>query len=131
MDHIANCFSAIFNGLRAALRYTDIMQSKKLIPILSLLYKDGFVTGFEKRLSKAELPYLRIFLGARTNVITARFRRVSKSSLRIYKRFINILKDSRNGDYFIVSTTAGIKNIDQLFTLRIGGEIMGRRVVTI
>jgi len=130
MDHISNCFSAIFNGLRASLNYTDIMQSKQLIPILALLYKDGFISGFETRLGEfSEIPYLRIFFGPRINAIRARFRRVSKPSLRIYKKFAQLVRESKNGDYLILSTTAGIKSLDQVLCLCIGGEVIGRRIV--
>ena len=132
MDHIANCFSAIFNAARAALYYTDLAQSKKVVPILSLLYKDGFIAGFEKRIGeRSELPYLRIFLNSKHQAVKTRFRRVSKSSLRVYKRFIDLMRGLKNGDYLILSTTAGIKSLEQAMVLHVGGEVIGRRVIDI
>ena len=111
-------FANIQNGQTSNKKF--IIQTRKKIceSFLNILWDEGFILGYEKQNNK-----LKIYLKYKKNKpIIKKIKSISKPGLRIYYSKYQIWKIETNKSFLIISTSQGLKTIDQCKRLNIGGE---------
>jgi small subunit ribosomal protein S8 len=125
-DPISDMFTRIRNAVAKSHEKVDIPSSKVKIEIAKILKRNGFIVNY-KNLEDYKQGVLRIYLKymvAGKSVLKG-IKRVSKSSLRLYKGYRNIPKNVGGLGITIISTSKGIITDKQAKMERIGGEIIG------
>jgi small subunit ribosomal protein S8 len=126
VDPISDMFTRIRNAVRKSHEKVDMPSSKVKIEIAKILKKDGFIVSY-KNLEDHKQGVLRIYLKymvAGKSVLKG-IKRVSKSSLRIYKGYRHMPRNIGGLGITIISTSKGIITDKQAKVEKIGGEIIG------
>jgi small subunit ribosomal protein S8 len=119
MDYIADMLVRIKNADAVHASEVELLHNKTCEAILRILVEQGYVKDFtvEGDLKK------KIRVNLKSGVIQ-NMRRVSKSSLRVYKKSSEI-KDIRNGlGLLILSTNQGLMTGREAKSKNLGGEVL-------
>ncbi|MDR2665851.1 MAG: 30S ribosomal protein S8 [Endomicrobium sp.] len=125
-DPISDMFTRIRNSSIKLHEKVDIPLSKLKLEIAKILKKEGYISNF-KNIEDSRYGVLRVYLKYSTKgkAVLRGIKRVSKSSLRIYKGYEDMPKVVNGLGVTIVSTSKGLMTDRQARRDKIGGEIIG------
>jgi len=125
-DPISDMFTRIRNSNIKLHEKVDIPLSKLKLKIAEILKKEGYISNF-KNIEDSKQGVLRIYLkySSKGEAILKGIKRVSKSSLRIYKGYEDMPRVVNGLGVAIVSTSKGLMTDRQARRDKIGGEIIG------
>jgi len=125
-DPISDMFTRIRNANVKLHEKVDIPFSKLKLEIAKILKREGYILNF-KTTADGTQSILRVYLkyAAEGRAVLKGIKRVSKSSLRIYKGYMDMPKIIGGLGVAIVSTSKGLMTDRQARRNKIGGEIIG------
>jgi small subunit ribosomal protein S8 len=125
-DTISDMFVRIRNANAKFHEKVDIPSSKLKVEIARILKEEGYVANY-KNVEDNKQGVLRIYLKytADGKQVIQGIKKVSKSSLRIYKSYINMPKTIGGLGTTIVSTSNGLMTDTQARKDKVGGEVIG------
>lgn len=123
-DPISDMLTIIRNGIKAEKEFVDIKSSNLKIEIVKILKDNRYVSNF-KIIRDNKQNTIRVFLLYinRKGAIT-HFQRISKPSLRIYRKSKDIKKVLSGYGIAIYSTSKGILTDKKAKELKVGGEFI-------
>lgn len=124
-DPIADMLVQIKNASGKFKEKVDIPSSNIKVEIAKILKEEGYISNY-KRLDDKKQGMLRIFLKytpAKKPMITD-IKRVSKSSMRIYKKTKDIPRVLRGLGTAIISTSRGLMTDEKAREEHLGGEVI-------
>lgn len=125
-DPISDMFSRIRNANAKLHEKVDIPSSKMKVELARILKEEGYIANY-KNIEDHKQGVLRVYLKytAEGKQVLQGIRRVSKSSLRIYKGYADMPKTVGGLGVTIVSTSKGLTTDRQARKDKIGGEVIG------
>jgi small subunit ribosomal protein S8 len=125
-DPIADMFVRIRNANAKLHEKVDIPSSKMKVEIAKILKAEGYIADFKKiEFNKNDI--LRIYLKFLPGGVSAikGIKRISKSSLRVYKGYEEMPRAVSGLGITIVSTSRGLLTDKAAKREKVGGEIIG------
>ncbi len=124
-DPISDMFSRIRNANAKLHEKVDVPSSKVKIEIARILKDEGYIANY-KNIEDHKQGVLRIYLKytPEGRQVLQGIKRVSKSSLRIYKGYADMPKTYGGLGVTIVSTSKGIMTDKQTKKEKVGGEVI-------
>ncbi|WP_259286090.1 uS8 family ribosomal protein [Candidatus Nasuia deltocephalinicola] len=127
MFNIYNSLSDSINKIliyqKLNLSYVFLSFSKKLINILKILKKEGYINNFYLFIYKINLIIVKIKYYKKKPVIKF-LKKASKLNLKIYKKY-KILSNFMNGlGITIITTSKGVMTCNEAKKIGIGGELI-------
>ncbi|MDR0956592.1 MAG: 30S ribosomal protein S8 [Endomicrobium sp.] len=125
-DPISDMFVRIRNANMKLHEKVDIPSSKIKIGIAKILKDEGYILSY-RNVEDHKQGILRIYLkytGSKKTVLKG-IKRVSKSSLRVYKGYQDMPRTVDGLGVTIVSTSRGLMTDRKARREKIGGEIVG------
>jgi len=125
-DPISDMFARVRNANAKLHEKVDVPSSKLKIEIAKMLKDEGYIANY-KNIEDHKQGVLRIYLKytAEGKKVLQGIKRVSKSSLRIYKGYDEMPKTVGGLGVTIVSTSKGLMTDRQSRKEKIGGEVVG------
>jgi len=125
-DPISDMFARIRNANAKLHEKVDVPSSKLKVEIAKILKDEGYIANY-KNIEDHKQGVLRVYLKytAAGKQVLQGIKRVSKSSLRIYKGYEEMPKTSGGLGVTIVSTSKGLMSDRQARKDKIGGEVIG------
>jgi small subunit ribosomal protein S8 len=125
-DPISDMFARIRNANVKLHEKVDIPSSKMKKEIARILKEEGYIASC-KNMDDEKQKILRVFLKytASKKPVLQGIKRVSKSSLRIYKGYEDMPKTVGGLGVTLVSTSKGLMTDRQARKENIGGEVIG------
>ncbi|GHT33076.1 30S ribosomal protein S8 [Endomicrobiia bacterium] len=125
-DPISDMFVRIRNSNAKLHEKVGIPFSKMKMEIAKILKEEGYISNY-KNIEDRKQGILRVYLKytAANKAVLQGIRRVSKSSLRIYKGYEDMPKTVGGLGVTIVSTSKGLMSDRQARKQKIGGEVVG------
>ncbi|GHT44935.1 30S ribosomal protein S8 [Endomicrobiia bacterium] len=125
-DPVSDMFVRIRNSNAKLHEKVDIPFSKMKMEIARILKEEGYISNY-KNIEDRKQGILRVYLKytAANKAVLQGIRRVSKSSLRIYKGYEDMPKTVGGLGVTIVSTSKGLMSDRQTRKQKIGGEVIG------
>ncbi|MDR2811749.1 MAG: 30S ribosomal protein S8 [Endomicrobium sp.] len=125
-DPISDMFARIRNANVKLYEKVDIPSSKMKMEIAKILKEEGYIASYKITDDKKQ-GILRIYLKytASGKPLLEGIKRVSKSSLRIYKGYKDLPKTIGGLVVTLVSTSKGLMTDNQARKEKVGGEIIG------
>ena len=125
-DTISDLLTRIRNAILANHQVVQIPKSKLIVQILKVLVAEQFIEAF-KEISLNKKPVLLISLKPskrKEQLPITNLKRVSKPSVRIYKKAKDLPKVLGGFGVALVSTSQGIMTDRQARQKKLGGEIL-------
>ena len=125
-DIIADSLTRIRNAAMRRLETTDLLHSKTIESIVSILVEKGYLESYSVEDLGNNKKSIKVVLKYDDNdrSVINEVKRISKPGRRIYKGRDEI-KNFKNGyGTLIVSTSKGILPNDKAFELGTGGEVL-------
>ncbi|MCL2799723.1 MAG: 30S ribosomal protein S8 [Endomicrobia bacterium] len=125
-DPISDMFARIRNANAKLHEKVDVPSAKLKVEIAKILKDEGYIANF-KSIEDHKQGVLRVYLKytAEGKSVLQGIKRVSKSSLRIYKGYEEMPKTVGGLGVTIVSTSKGLMTDRQARKDKIGGEVIG------
>jgi small subunit ribosomal protein S8 len=125
-DPISDMFTRICNANAKLHEKVDIPSSKMKMEIARILKEEGYIISYKNTDNKKQ-GVLRIYLkySAPGAPVLQGMKRISKSSLRIYKGYEDMPKTIGGLGVTLVSTSKGLMTNSQARKEKIGGEVIG------
>lgn len=125
-DPISDMFVRIRNANAKLHEKVDIPASKVKAEIARVLKEEGYIANF-KHIEDQKQGVLRVYLKytLEGKAVIQGIRRVSKPSLRIYKRSDELKNVLGSFGTAIISTSKGIMASKNAKSQKIGGEVIG------
>ena len=125
-DPISDMFARIRNANAKLHEKVDIPSSKMKMELARILKDEGYIANY-KSIEDHKQGVLRVYLKytAEGKPVLQGIKRVSKSSLRIYKGYADMPKTVGGLGVTIVSTPKGLMTDRQAVKDKLGGEIIG------
>jgi small subunit ribosomal protein S8 len=125
-DPISDMFARIRNANIKLHEKVDIPSSKMKIEIAKILKEEGYITSYKNTDDKKQ-GVLRIYLKytASGEPVLQGLKKVSKSSLRVYKGYGDMPKTVGGLGITIVSTSKGLMIDSKARKEKVGGEVLG------
>lgn len=122
-DPVADMLTSIRNGQSANKYSVTIPSSKLKNSIIQLLKKEGYINNYHiKGTKKLELEVILKYFEGKS--VIEKIERVSRPSLRIYKKKNDLPKVMAGLGIAIISTSHGIMTDHTARKLGLGGEII-------
>ncbi len=125
-DIIADSLTRIRNAAMRRLETTDLLHSKTVEAIVSILVQKGYLESYSVEDLGNNKKSIKVVLKYDDNdrSVINEVKRISKPGRRIYKSKDEI-KSFKNGyGTLIVSTNKGVLPNDEAFKLGVGGEVL-------
>jgi len=125
-DTISDLLTRIRNAILANHQVVQIPKSKLIVQILKVLVAEQFIETF-KEISLNKKPVLLISLKPskrKDQLPITNLKRVSKPSVRVYKKAKDLPKVLGGFGVALVSTSQGIMTDRQARQKKLGGEIL-------
>ena len=125
-DTISDLLTRIRNAILANHQVVQIPKSKLIVQILKVLGAEQFIEAF-KEISLNKKPVLLISLKPskrKEQLPITNLKRVSKPSVRVYKKAKDLPKVLGGFGVALVSTSQGIMTDRQARQKKLGGEIL-------
>lgn len=125
-DTISDLLTRIRNAILANHQVVQIPKSKLIVQILKVLVAEQFIETF-KEISLNKKPVLLISLKPskrKDQLPITKLKRVSKPSVRVYKKAKDLPKVLGGFGVALVSTSQGIMTDRQARQKKLGGEIL-------
>jgi small subunit ribosomal protein S8 len=125
-DPISDMFVRIRNANIKLHEKVDIPSSKMKIEIAKILKEEGYIANYKNTDDKKQ-GVLRIYLRYTPSgeAVLQGIKKVSKSSLRIYKGYEDMPKTVGGLGVTLVSTSKGLMTDSQARKEKVGGEVIG------
>lgn len=123
-DPIANMLTIIRNGIRAQKDTVDIPSSNIKLAIVKILKDNNYIDNFKiiRDNKQNTIHIILAYKDGKSKINT--IKRISKPSLRIYKRSQEMKKILNGYGIAIISTSKGIITDQQARQQKLGGEII-------
>lgn len=125
-DPIADALTVIRNGCMAKKANVSIPFSKKMINILEILKKEGYIDNF-KKIDVKDKNFFRIQIELRYyqgKPVIEGLKRVSTPGLRAYTS-VDSMPQVKNGfGIAIISTSCGVISGKNALRAKVGGEVL-------
>jgi small subunit ribosomal protein S8 len=125
-DNIADSLTRIRNAVMRRLDTTELLHSKTIEAIVSILVKKGYLENYtvedignNKKVIKVALKY-----DDENKSVINEIKRISKPGRRIYKGKEDIKRFKNGYGTLIVSTSQGVLPNDEAYKRGIGGEVL-------
>jgi small subunit ribosomal protein S8 len=128
IDPISDMFMRIRNANLKLHEKADIPFSKLKLEIAKILKEEGYISDYEiKNIENQSQSVLRIHLRytSKGKAVLRGIKRVSKSSLRIYRGYADVPKTIGGLGVTIISTSKGLVTDRRARKDKIGGEVIG------
>jgi len=125
-DNIADSLTRIRNAAQRRLETTELLHSKNIEAIVSILVEKGYLTSYTVKDLGNNKKAIKVVLKYDDNgrSVINEVKKISKPGRRVYKGKDDI-KNFKNGyGTLIVSTSKGILPNDKAFAEGIGGEVV-------
>ncbi len=123
-DPIADLLTIIRNGIIAEKEFVDIKSSNLKVEIIKILKENKYISNF-KIIRDNKQNIIRVFLlYIEGKSVMSHLERVSKPSLRIYRKNKNIKRVLNGFGMGIFSTSRGIMTDEKIRKLKLGGEFL-------
>ena len=125
-DPISDMFTRVRNANSKLHEKVDVPSSKIKVEIAKILKEEGYIANY-KTIEDHKQGVLRVYLKytLEGKPVLKGIKRVSKSSLRVYKGYEEMPKTFGGLGTTIVSTSKGILTDKQSRKEKIGGEVIG------
>jgi small subunit ribosomal protein S8 len=125
-DPISDMFVRIRNANAKLHEKVDIPSSKMKVEIAKILKEEGYISNY-KNIEDNKQGILRVYLKytLTRKQILKDIKRISKSSLRVYKGYENMPKSVGGLGIAIISTSKGLMTDANARKEKIGGEVLG------
>lgn len=125
-DPIADALTIIRNGSMAKKSSVTMPYSKKMINILEILKKEGYIYGF-KQIDVKDKNFFRIQVELKyyeNKAVIEGLKRVSTPGLRIYVS-VDSMPQVKNGfGVSVISTSKGVMTGRDAVKEKVGGEVL-------
>lgn len=122
MKNLTSVFSLIKVGYNAKKILITLPSNKFILNVLTLLYKEGYIAGFFvlPKINKVQV-FLKYFenFSVLKNVLY-----ISKSTNRQYKRNYELRRVFNKGEFFVISSSKGLKTHLDCHSEKVGGELL-------
>jgi small subunit ribosomal protein S8 len=128
IDPISDMFMRIRNANLKLHEKVDVPFSKLKLEIVKILKEERYILDYEiKNIENQIQSVLRIYLRytSKGKSILRGIKRVSKSSLRIYKGYADVPRTIGGLGVTIISTSRGLMTDRRARKDKIGGEVIG------
>jgi small subunit ribosomal protein S8 len=128
IDPISDMFTRIRNANLKLHEKVDVPSSKLKLGIAKILKEEGYISDYEiKNIENQIQSILRIHLRytSKGKAALQGIKRVSKSSLRIYKGYADVPRTIGGLGVTIISTSKGLMTDRRARKDKIGGEVIG------
>lgn len=122
-DPISDLLIRIKNGYQARRKIVNVSHSKAKENICQLLVKNGYLKSLKIKKAKFKELELGLKYEAKKPALTA-IKLISKPSLRVYKRAVDIPRVRMGHGITLVSTPAGLKTGKEAKKINLGGEVI-------
>lgn len=124
-DPIADMLTMIRNASRAKKETVEVKNSRLTEEILKVFKKEDFIANY-KLIKDSKQGLLRIYLRYNSDGSPAilGIKRISKSSLRIYKKIDELPKVYGGLGIAVISTSKGLMTDDEARENKLGGEVI-------
>ena len=125
-DNIADSLTRIRNAAMRKLETTELLHSKTIEAIVSILVKKGYLESFTVEDAGNNKKVIKVVLKYDDNNKSPinEIKRISKPGRRIYKGKDEIKRFKNGYGTLIVSTSKGVLPNDEAYKLGIGGEVI-------
>ena len=125
-DPISDMFTRVRNANAKLHEKVDVPSSKIKVEIAKILKEEGYIANY-KTIEDHKQGILRVYLKytLEGKPVLKGIKRVSKSSLRVYKGYEEMPKTYGGLGTTIVSTSKGLLTDKQARKDKIGGEVIG------
>ncbi len=125
-DNIADSLTRIRNAALRRLDTTELLHSKTIEAIVSILVEKGYLKSFSVEDAGNNKKVIKVVLKYDDNdkSVINELKRISKPGRRIYKGKDEIKRFKNGYGTLIVSTSNGILPNDEAFKRGIGGEVL-------
>lgn len=127
MDTLSNMLVMIKNASMRFKDKVDVPYSKMNIAVLDVLKEEGFIGSYKVvKDASSKKQFIRVMLKYTENKtpLFSGFKRISKSSRRIYRGYDEFPRVKTSFGINIVSTSKGIMSSMKAKKERIGGEVI-------
>src|SRR5579862_9385176 len=109
-DPISDLITSIHNGSRRLFEKTDVPSSRLKVAIVRILKAEGFVANYKVMEDGKKHPFIRIYLKYASNKqeVIQGLKRISRSSLRVFRPYDAFSKRGEAGAITIISTSKGL-----------------------
>ena len=124
-DPIADMLTVIRNANRVKKEKVDIPSSKLKLEIVKILKNEGYIKNF-KLIEEGKKSYIRIYLKYTPSgeAVIHDLKRVSRPSLRVYKKKDQIPRVFNGYGTSIISTSKGVLTDKKARESNVGGEVI-------
>ncbi len=123
-DPISDMLTIIRNGIKAEKKFVDVKSSNLKVEIVKILKENKYMSNF-KIIRDNKQNVIRIFLLYKDGKsVISHLERVSKPSLRVYRKNKNIKRVLSGYGIGILSTSKGILTDIKARKLKVGGEFL-------
>lgn len=123
-DSIADMLTIIRNGIKAEKEFVDVKSSKLKIEIVKILKDKKYISNL-KIIRDNKQNIIRIFLLYKDGKsVISNIQRISRPSLRVYKKNKSIRRVLSGYGIAIYSTSKGIVTDTKARELKVGGEFI-------
>ena len=125
-DNIADSLTRIRNAALRRLDTTELLHSKTIEAIVSILVEKGYLKSFSVEDAGNNKKVIKVVLKYDDNdrSVINEIKRISKPGRRIYKGKDEIKRFKNGYGTLIVSTSNGILPNDEAFKRGVGGEVL-------
>ena len=123
-DPISNLLAIINNGIRVQKETVDVPASKMTEKILTIFKADGYIEDFRKMQTDTQGTYKIYLKYAEKQPAITGLKRISKSSLRIYKGRMELPRVLNGLGTAVVSTSKGVMTDRDARKAKVGGEVL-------
>ncbi|WP_259285957.1 uS8 family ribosomal protein [Candidatus Nasuia deltocephalinicola] len=127
MSNVYNFLSDAINKIliyqKLNFSYVFLNFSKKFINILKVLKTNGYIDNFYLFFFKINLIIIKLKYYKKKPVIKF-FKKSSKFSLKIYKKYKNLSNFMNGLGIIIITTSKGVMTCDEAKRLGVGGELI-------
>ncbi len=127
MDSLSNMLVMIKNASMRLKDKVDVPYSKMNVGVLEVLKEEGFIGSYKVlKEPESKKQFIRVNLKYTQNKtpLFAGFKRISKSSRRIYRGYDEFPRVKTSFGINIVSTSKGVMSSIKAKKERVGGEVL-------
>ena len=117
-----NLISCLKNGSNVKRKKITHLNTKSNLVLLNFLWDHGFITGYKIRNSQQVEVFLKYSQNADSSLNSIQL--ISKPSKRIYMSVKQLWKLNSTNSFVIVSTSKGLKSLEDCKKKRLGGEVL-------
>lgn len=123
-DPIADMLTRIRNAQAVGEKQIQLPGSKLKVAILRVLLEEGYISQFDEIITDGKKTIIVLLKYYQGRPVIEKIARVSKPSLRVYKRNDNLPTVRAGMGIAIISTSKGVMTERNARAQKLGGEIL-------